>query len=731
MDPTPRYIVKPGQLFIYLDQHLRFEGELGDGLLSLIDVSEGPRKGTRFHPVHPATGEPVAPDWHWFRQSLFERKLRVPYGAIGTNKLHAVRSGELDAETIHAKDPLARKKLWTVNQLRELNTARSDNAVAANLALIWTDEARQTFGPKPSAYTARGWLSDAPDEPRLVDMMSATGRVKRCPRLPEEIREYLLSAAVLYYAERGTSIADCHAKLTLDVAAANARRKEIDPAAQDLPTPSKETLRRAIRRIECRDTIAAKYGEKYARKRYDGAGLGTRATRILQYVIIDDTPLDGLCVVDTGKGFIAARPYLTIMVDLYSRAILAAHVSFTPPSAETLRHTLKKAVAPKIIRSPDYRDRYPSLAHIAGLPSSLSADNGTTYVAASTQDSLADMGASLRICRVDCPQDKAIVERVILTIKTYVIQKLPGATYRPDLMREAGYDPEKYACLTLSELNSVLEDAICFYHIEPHSGIGMQPLRAWNRSLQEYPIPFVDPGELDAVWGETIASVRLDRNGVRRWGLRFGEPAAVRQLLDDLVGDEPVRPRLGKPRVYAKVKYDPSDLGEIRVWNRKTRRYVALPCSDPDMNGISLWQHQQHQDWAKRENLEFNTPLERAKARDALLTRIRDLAPDMAAREKRAIARMLQSPVVQRLGGSEVVHAIAPARHDGMAPATHLEAELAATQRLDAEVEFTRPPIGAKPASVPSPLTEIDQAPASPDDDWSAEIDGTDWEEYR
>lgn len=132
---------------------------------------------------------------------------------------------------------------------------------------------------------------------------------------------------------------------------------------------------------------------------------------------------------------------------------------------------------------------------------------------------------------------------------------------------------------------------------------------------------------------------------MKLFSLVFSDKEAVAGLLDDLGGIEPGKTQVTWSAVATvKIKYNPEDLSKIWVWNRVTRRYVALPCTMPRYaQGLTLWQHRQVRAWAAKENLTFNTEDERLAALKGLSDRILELAPSASARERRAIARMIGS----------------------------------------------------------------------------------------
>jgi putative transposase len=162
---------------------------------------------------------------------------------------------------------------------------------------------------------------------------------------------------------------------------------------------------------------------------------------------------------------------------------------------------------------------------------------------------------------------------------------------------------------------------------------------------------------------ETAGVGRDTRSGVELFGLVFHDEAKVSALLEDLVGFEPVRGRRkGSATARVKVKYK-SGLS-VADPRRRTNSYVTLPCADETYGqGVSLWHHRQLQQWAAQKGEEFSTQADRLRVRANMVSKLEELAPTLKGKERRALARLQNSPKVQSLGGGEVALAYAPCSH--------------------------------------------------------------------
>jgi putative transposase len=655
-------------------ERLLVHREFAEGLLEIDSL----RTGASFKVEDPLDGTLKFPDTVWLEDMLRQGRIRIvsnENGPIVTKRPLA----ELDHEDILKKDPYAAVKRTLVRRLAQEAIDGADPNLSAEATRIWTDEIipmieairadRPDLAPmkRPATSTIRTWLAKRdPLEATLADMMSKSGRVRRVSSLDASIVEILINGTSWFYASRGRRQIDVRGKVRRDVDELNEKRTA--SGLEKLPYPGKETIRRYINDALCRDTFAEKYGEAAAKARWDGAGKGLKAVKILALAIIDDTVLDAVSVFDADRNVPIGRPWLCIIMDVHSRCILGWVLSFVPPSVETAAECLRRANRPKTIR-PDLAARYPVLAKINGRMDRLLADNGSNYVSPQFQEILVDLGIALQLTAVRSPTQKAMIERLFFTLNTWLLQKLPGHTLDPKLLREFNIDPEKEAVLTLGELELLISEFVNAYHLTIHSGIDAQPARKWEVSMRAHGRDVIaDERMLSILTGVVRRDRRLYRGSIRMLGLTYRDDVRSRELNDDLVGAEPHRNRVSSGAAVATVKYkfNPGDLRQVYVWNYVRLEWVTLPCTDLEYaSGLSLWQHQQVRAWAKTRNLEFNSEAERLEVRAQLNDLILELAPDLAARERRAVARMMGTPAPVDTG---VEFAEAEPRHDGLAP---------------------------------------------------------------
>ncbi|ENZ83257.1 DDE-type integrase/transposase/recombinase [Caulobacter vibrioides] len=681
---------KPDQTWVYQGRELRFERHLGEGLLHfleqrtltplLVEKDDGVRG-------------PPTDDWAMKAYTCGDL-VRIPsLKEAAARKL--AQSREFDAEEIRRKDKFAILRRFVVGTLDRLGvTELSDRTLAHKLACIWKDAPQEVvdLNVRPHPRTVRRWLAErgSPGDRPFRQMMSQSGQGKRRRRLPTIVLDQMSAFAFLYWADRSVNIADAYARLHQTLDKLDAGRD------QPLPKPSAETFRKLVRGLECFDTYKARYGKQLAKLRFEGCGEGLRASRFLELGCLDHKLLDNVVVIDLKQRLPMGRPWLTAIIDVYTRCVVGFVITFEPPSLYSATECIKRANMPKL-QMLGGASRRPGLANIFGRFDEIIVDNGLELVGNAFEDMGADCGFSIRWAPVRSPTYKAFIERFFRTIDDRLLHKLPGSTLNPQALRELEIDPDADAVLTLEQLEALIWELIDLYHQEIHSGINACPLQLWEQDEKAYGIDVIaDVRQLDKMAGAMAPRRRLTRAGIEFLGLQYHEAGTTSQLLNDLAGIAPQRGVGRGARSHnVKIKYNPANLGEIHVWNDRRKRYETLPCTEPEYaEGLSKKQHELIQEFAAQRNEAFSSRQDRLRRRAELSQRVEGLIPGRGRKNRRTIARLAQSPTVQSLVPRGVVLALAATSDQGQAHV--IEHDALAPHRVDGGATSSRPQRGPK-----------------------------------
>jgi putative transposase len=294
------------------------------------------------------------------------------------------------------------------------------------------------------------------------------------------------------------------------------------------PTPSYSTVYAHIHALDPGLVTLAHEGSKAYKERFDL--LYRREVDHPNAVWLGDhTPLD--IVVRDARGT-SARPWLTAIIDDYSRAVAGYRLSLQPPSTQQTALTLRQA----IWRKSDPR------WHVCGIPEIFYTDNGSDFIS----QHMEQVGIHLKMALVFSfpgePRGRGRIERFFETINQLFLCELPGFTPRGSKCGQPS--------LSLDELDDRLRDFLLdSYHYRCHGETKMAPLERWKMGGQLPRMP--DSLEQLDLLLLTVAKRRtVQQDGIHFQGLRYFD-----LTLAAYVGESVL------------IRYDPADLAEIRVFN--------------------------------------------------------------------------------------------------------------------------------------------------------------------
>lgn len=209
------------------------------------------------------------------------------------------------------------------------------------------------------------------------------------------------------------------------------------------------------------------------------------------------------------------RPWVTLFLDDFTRAIMGWAISLQPSSAEVLA-ALRDAILIDSGRGP-----------FGGLPGRLRWDHGLEFAAAAVEQAALALVIDVDPATPYAPHEKGKVERLHRTIADGFVAGLPGWTDGPRDQRGRLEAP-----LALAELVSGFDSWVRRYNVErPHRSLGGRtPLERWT----------TDPTPLRLVAPEDARRLLTARRWarVRRDGIHHGGLAYTAVELAELVGDD-------------------------------------------------------------------------------------------------------------------------------------------------------------------------------------------------
>ena len=281
---------------------------------------------------------------------------------------------------------------------------------------------------------------------------------------------------------------------------------------------------------------------------------------MLGLVEIDHTRVD-LIVVDDAYREPIGRPWLTLAIDVLSRAVIGYYLTLEAPSSLSVALCMAHVVSDK---APWLAQRGIEAAWPGGLPAAIHLDNAAEFHAGALIRGCEEHGIIVNYRPVATPHYGGHIERLVGTVMGEV-HLLPGTTFS-NVAERGEYDSERHAAMTVAELDLWLTRQIAVLcHGAPHKGLGGRtPLGVWDEAAAGGRGPRTAPDP---------ARVRLDFLPVE-----LRQPRRDRVELFKFGYWHDALPALaarGKAKLL--VRYDPRDMS--RAWLRPRASRTISSCA--------------------------------------------------------------------------------------------------------------------------------------------------------
>lgn len=239
--------------------------------------------------------------------------------------------------------------------------------------------------------------------------------------------------------------------------------------------PSYPTFLNHLKSLEDEATRKVRYGKRIAYQNqqlyytlaYDTPRHGVRP---FECAHIDHTQLD-IELKCRRTGLSLGRPWLSMVVDAFSRRVMALHLGFQAPDRSVVLMTLRAFVK-----------------RWNRLPQMLMTDNGKDLIAQDVKHFLTSMGVHFRLRPAGQPRVGAVMERLFGTLNTQLLHNLEGNTELTKNVRmlSGTHLPKRLANWNLENLYVVMEHwAFEFYDQQRHPALDISPREAFHRALRE------------------------------------------------------------------------------------------------------------------------------------------------------------------------------------------------------------------------------------------------------
>jgi len=280
-------------------------------------------------------------------------------------------------------------------------------------------------------------------------------------------------------------------------------------------------------------------GERLMLKTREGIEIGIEWSN--QVWQVDHTQVDVLLVDQAGERL--GRPWLSTVVDTYSRCIMGMHLGFDAPSAAVVCLALRHGILPK-----QYSSAYELKQSWGtyGLPQYVYTDGGKDFRSQHLEQVATELGIVLCLRRK--PSDGGIVERPFGTLNTQFFSTLPGYVSSEVFTRSPKAESE--ACLTLLQLEQLLvRYLVDHYNQAVDARMGNQSRMARWEAGRIAQLRLLGDRELD------LCLMRRDRRTVYRSGyLQFANLTYQGEHLAAYAGESVI------------IRYNPRDITTIYIY---------------------------------------------------------------------------------------------------------------------------------------------------------------------
>lgn len=240
----------------------------------------------------------------------------------------------------------------------------------------------------------------------------------------------------------------------------------------------------------------------------------------------DHTQLDITLLREDGT---AGRPWLTAVIDDYSRSIAGYFLGFDPPSSLRTSLAMRQAIWRKA--DPHWQ--------VCGIPDVLYVDNGADFVSKHLEQVAVDLKMRLIFSTPGKPQGRGKIERFFRTVNEMFLCDLEGYT------RRGRRKPE----LTINQLEQRFRAFLVeVYQRTPVAEAELSPSAKWEEGGFLPRIP-ASLEQLDLLLIEELRPRKVRRDGIHFQGFRY-----ISLTLAAYVGED------------VTVRFDPRDMAEIRVF---------------------------------------------------------------------------------------------------------------------------------------------------------------------
>lgn len=357
----------------------------------------------------------------------------------------------------------------------------------------------------------------------------------------------------------------------------------------DVSAPHVNTIHARVAKLSDEEKIRKRLGKKIAKHRFrPHVGEFPGADYFNAVVQIDHSPMD-LIVVDNTHRLPMGKPYLTIAIEIATKAITGFLITLEPPSAMSAGLCISHAVQRKELwlakRGID--QEWPCF----GKMEKIHVDNASEFQGNMLARACDENDIILEFRPLGQPNFGPHVERAFRTFMSEC-HRLPGTTFS-NVAEKMDYDSEGRAVMTLEELEQWFTTYIVYVYLHsPHKGISdISPIQKLTKLVHGtsdepasgMPIPIDDEEKFRLDFTPYFRRT-IQRTGVLLDDIEYYSPV-LRKWIE---AKDPLEPSKARKFIFAR---DPRDISVLYFLDPDTEQYSPVPYRNNTRPAISLWEY--------------------------------------------------------------------------------------------------------------------------------------------
>lgn len=647
-----------------------FRGLLPGGRWAMYSLDNEPRPLMMPDPV---TGFPSQPTHEQIVEAMATGRLHHVSSPLDDPERARARGLERTKAEVLAADNYAEVRMLVCRTFDKERPGRDDASLEKwrDSRFDWAAIKKDHGRDKPPASTLRAWICKRgrPGNRCWADMEDRRGQGQRRKRVRGKRLAIAVWHAISHWtSRRHPSVSKLYKDVVADTNAYNLGRAlimhngvrvwERPRPGEEIAPADPEFFRQLVKRLESRTAYKHRYSAQAAQQRWEGGGEAPEPVRFLEIVQQDETEAPAFFFIDSINRVPLGSATWVIAVCVYTRCVLAWDLSFDAPSKVSWMRNVLNASKMKALPK-EWAERFPELATIGGRMSSIIYDNPTHLIAQAVEDAHGDLVQDVIYAGEGQPTHKALVERTHETLRSLFAAELPGAKMQVALAREFNIDAATETLLTLEEGRLAMARAICKYHTTPLRGLnGRTPLDVWVEQWDRWgPQHAKDQEQFARAIGEVTLDRALNNNGIVHEHLEYSHREITPLLMEAYAAHSHHRRNTKKPTFDVKMKYDPTDMSRIFVFDPQAAKYRELPAKKRRYTeGLTLAMHKLVLRNHRARSLMANPDAENRllELRRLAETDLKKLSDKMEAKEKRARAAIMQQPIIRDVMGGDI-----------------------------------------------------------------------------